>query len=88
MEEKGVRKLMLINPTLLTDLFLRLDKRIRDLSPTMSELISSSQFQTEMLFSGPLLSCLTSSQIDYNLQLRVFDVLMVSDFQCIYKIIA
>ena len=72
----------------MVDLFLRLEERIRELSPLMSSKIEESGFNCQMFFSSPLLSCLTTSQINYSLQMRVLDVVIANDFVCVYKIIA
>ena len=44
MEDKGIRKLMIISPELLTDLYLRIDEKIKELSPKMWEVIQSTGF--------------------------------------------
>ena len=72
----------------MTDLFIRIDDKIKELSPLMWELIQETGFTCEMIFASPLLSCLTTSRINHQLQLRVIDVVMVTDFLSIYKIIA
>lgn len=53
----------------------------------MSEKIERSGFTIEMIFSPALISALTSADIDFSLQKRVIDFILVNDFSHLYKVI-
>jgi hypothetical protein len=53
----------------------------------MSEKIERSGFTIEMIFSGALISGLTTSGVDFNIQKRVIDILITYDFSILYKVI-
>ena len=88
MEECGVRKLMIIEVEMLTDLSLRLTDRIKELSPSMLALIEKTPFNCEMLFSSPLISCLSNVTKNLSLMRRFLDILIVHDFFIVYRVIA
>ena len=41
-----------------------------------------------MIFSGALISGLTTSEVSFSLQKRIIDMLIAHDFSILYKIIA
>jgi hypothetical protein len=41
-----------------------------------------------MLFTSPLISALTASQIHPTIQKRIFDIIFIEGFSVVYKIIA
>lgn len=53
----------------------------------MFEKIERSGFCIEMIFSGALISGLTTSEINFDLQKRVIDLLITRDFDVLYKVI-
>lgn len=54
----------------------------------MQKVIDDSMFNCEMIFSSPLLSCLTNVSTNFGLLPRFMDLLITHDFHIIYKIIA
>lgn len=88
MEDCGVRKIMKIQMGILSDLSLRINDRIKQLSPPMSQLIDENTFTPQMLFSSPLIACLTNVTKNFTLMRRFIDVIITHDFYIVYKIIA
>lgn len=53
----------------------------------MFDKIERSGFTVEMIFSGSLISGLTTSEIEFSLQKRVVDLLLTYEFNVLYKIV-
>lgn len=53
----------------------------------MYEKIEQSGFTIEMIFSPALISALTTAEIEFSLQKRVIDLVLISDFNFLYKVI-
>lgn len=87
MQKKGLRKIMFIERQIITELCIKLTSYIAKNSPVMYEKIERSGFSIEMIFSPALISALTTTEIDFPLQKRVIDLVLISDFNFLYKII-
>lgn len=78
---------MFVSADLMADLSMRLDDLIKSLSPLMGSLIDDSPFGTQMLFSSPLLSCLSNVTTNVHLLQRFTDLIISNDFLIVYKVI-
>lgn len=78
---------MFIERATITDLCVRLEEYIKRKSLVMHEKIERSGFNVEIIFSGALISGLTTSEIEFRLQKRVVDLLLAHEFNVLYKVI-